>query len=470
MKTERWREIEQLYHAARERAPGDRGRFLEQACADPDVRGEVESLLGCETQADDFLEAPALEVTAAALAEGRARSMFGRVLGHYEIVAFLGAGGMGEVYRARDSRIGRDVAVKVLPPTVAAHPERLRLFEQEARAAGALNHPNILSIYDIGIEDGAPYVVYELLEGETLRDRLRKGALSRRKAIEYARQIAIGLAAANEKSITHRDLKPENLFLTRDGRVKILDFGLAKLAAPEGLPGSEPRLSPHLESEGTFGTPGYMAPEQLRGEEADHRSDLFNLGAILYEMLAGQRLFRGKSTSDVLNAVRSDEPIEFPEASGKFDPALVRLLRRCLENNPAERIQSALDLTFDLETLLLPEPKTPRAGWKTPGIAVALIAAALSLGAFFAGRKLERVQPRSSPRFQRLTYRLGVITGARFAPDGQSVLYSAAWDGKPVEISAPASAALSRGLWGCHRPECWRFRPRASWRFLLDAS
>ena len=193
MKTERWRQIEQLYHAAREREPGERDRFLQETCADEQVRGEVESLLGCEAQAEGFLEAPALEVTAEALAEGRARSMFGRVLGHYQIVAFLGAGGMGEVYRARDSRIGRDVAVKVLPPGIAADPERLRRFEQEARAAGALNHPNILAIYDVGIQDGAPYVVYELLEGETLRDRLRKGALSRRKALEYARQIATGL-------------------------------------------------------------------------------------------------------------------------------------------------------------------------------------------------------------------------------------------------------------------------------------
>src|SRR5712671_2844181 len=184
MKSERWREIEQLYHAAREQEPGERERFLQQACTDEELRNEVESLLGCEAEAEDFLEAPALEVTAEAFAEGRARSMFGRAIGQYQIVGFLGAGGMGEVYRARDSRIGRDVAIKVLPPSIAAHPERLRLFEQEARAAGAINHPNILTIYDVGIQDGAPYVVYELLDGITLRDILRKGALSRRKALE----------------------------------------------------------------------------------------------------------------------------------------------------------------------------------------------------------------------------------------------------------------------------------------------
>src|SRR5215471_19939753 len=202
MTTERWRQIEQLYHEALEHEPGERSRFLQKACADETVRTEVESLLGCETQAEGYLETPALEVTAEALAEGRARSMLGRVLGHYQIVTFLGAGGMGEVYRARDSRIGRDVAIKVLPPGIAAHAENLRLFEQEARAAGALNHPNILTIHDVGVQDDAPYVVYELLEGQTLRDALRRGALSRHKALDYARQMANGIAAAHEKGIT----------------------------------------------------------------------------------------------------------------------------------------------------------------------------------------------------------------------------------------------------------------------------
>jgi eukaryotic-like serine/threonine-protein kinase len=437
MQTERWRQIEQLYHAAREREPGERDHFLQEACSDEKVRDEVESLLRCEAQAESFLEAPALDVTAEAFAEGRARSMFGRVLGHYEIVAFLGAGGMGEVYRVRDSRIGRDVAVKVMPPAIAGDPERLRRFEQEARAAGALNHPNILTIYDVGVHDGALYVVYELLEGETLRNRLSGGALSRRKAIEYASQIATGLAAAHDKGITHRDLKPENLFLTRDGRIKILDFGLAKLTIPEGSVGEEANLamlSPHREAGGILGTPGYMAPEQLSGGVVDHRSDLFNLGAILYEMLTGRRPFRGRSTSEVLNAILNNDPIEISETGDKFDPALARLLRRCLEKNPYERIQSALDLAFDLEALFLPNDRAQPPRWKRRGVGIALAVAGLSLVAFFAGRKLERVQPRPIPTFRRLTYRSGVITGARFAPDGQSIIYSAGWDGKPVEV------------------------------------
>ena len=437
MKTERWRQVEQLYHAAREREPGERDHFLQEACADDQLRAEVESLLRCESQAESFLEKPALDVTAEAFAEGRARSMFGRVLGHYEIVAFLGAGGMGEVYRARDSRIGRDVAVKVLPPAIARDPERLRRFEQEARAAGALNHPNILAIYDVGVHDGALYVVYELLEGETLRNRLTEGALSRRKAIEYASQIAAGLAAAHDKGITHRDLKPENLFVTRDGRIKILDFGLAKLTLPEGSAGDDANLaalSPHREPGSILGTPGYMAPEQLRGGKVDHRSDLFNLGAILYEMLTGRRPFRGRSTSEVLNAILNDDPIEISETGDKFDPALTRLLRRCLEKNPYERVQSASDLAFDLEALLIPNERAQPSRWKKRGVGIALAVAVLSLVSFFAGRKLERVQPRPTPTFRRLTYRSGVITGARFAPDGQSIIYSAGWDGKPVEV------------------------------------
>ena len=448
MKTDRWRQIEQFYHEALEREPAERDRFLQEACADVTVRAEVESLLGCEAQAEGYLERPALEMTAEALAEGRAHSMLGRVLGHYQIVAFLGAGGMGEVYRAHDSRIEREVAVKVLPPGVAAHPERLRLFEQEARAAGAINHPNILTIYDVGIQDGAPYVVYELLDGITLRDTLRKGALSRRKALDYARQVANGLAAAHDKGITHRDLKPENLFLTRDGRAKILDFGLAKLTRPESSAREEPTESDPSSQNGSgsvLGTPGYMAPEQLRGGIVDHRTDLFNLGAILFEMLTGERPFRGGSTTEILNAVLNDDPLEIQETGRKLDPALVRLLRRCLEKNPNERVQSALDLGFDLEGFLLPYQEAPAARWKKPAIGIGAGAAALSLVMFFAYRSMESEHP--SPTFRRLTYRAGVITGARFTPDGQNVIYSAAWDGKPVEaftarIGGPESRPL----------------------------
>jgi serine/threonine protein kinase len=241
----------------------------------------------------------------------------GTKLGRYEIRSLIGAGGMGEVYRARDPELGRDVAIKVLPPALSADAERLRRFEQEARAAGTLNHPNILAVYDIGARDGAPYVVAELLEGETLREELAGGALSQRRALDYARQIAEGLAAAHEKGVVHRDLKPENLFVTRDGRVKILDFGLAKLTqagASGSSAGAVPTQAPTVaypsatEPGMVMGTVGYMSPEQARGEPADHRADIFSFGAVLYEMLTGRRAFLRDSAVETMGAILRDEP------------------------------------------------------------------------------------------------------------------------------------------------------------------
>jgi Tol biopolymer transport system component len=264
---------------------------------------------------------------------------------------------MGEVYRARDPRLGRDVAIKVLPAAFSADPERLHRFEQEARAAAALNHPNILAVYDIGQHDGAPYIVSELLEGETLRERLSGGALPVRKAVEYAVQIAHGLAAAHEKGITHRDLKPENVFVTSDGRVKILDFGLAKLtqAEPAGaslsaLPTTPPDTVPGV----VLGTIGYMAPEQVRGQTADHRSDIFAFGAILYEMLSGQRAFLGATAADTMGAILAKDRPDLPTAERHISPALIRIVDRCLEKSPAARFQTATDLAFALESVSSP--------------------------------------------------------------------------------------------------------------------
>ena len=278
----------------------------------------------------------------------------GMRMGPYEIIAAIGAGGMGEVYRANDTRLGREVAIKVLASGFSSDSDRLRRFEHEARAASALNHSNILAIYDVGIHDASPYLVSELLDGETLRSRMGGAALPVRKVVDYALQISHGLAAAHEKGIVHRDLKPENLFITKDGRVKILDFGLAKLTHPE-IPNSpltqSPTISHGTESGVILGTVVYMSPEQVRGRPADHRSDIFTFGAILYEMLAGKRPFQGDSTADIMGAILNQEPPEFSETERKVPPGLQRIVRHCLEKVPEERFQSARDLAFDLEMI-----------------------------------------------------------------------------------------------------------------------
>jgi len=250
----------------------------------------------------------------------------GSRLGPYEIVSPLGAGGMGEVYRARDTRLGRDVAVKVLPASFADDKTRLSRFRQEACAAGALNHPNILAIYDVGTDDSAPYVVSELLEGETLRQRMGGAALPQRKAIDYSQQIAHGLAAAHEKGIVHRDLKPENLFITRDGRVKILDFGLAKLAqAEDGQVQTDiPTRRVDTDPGTVMGTVGYMSPEQVRGQAVDHRSDIFAFGAILYEMLSGKRAFHGGSAAETMSAILKEEPPDLAATGRSVAPTCWR--------------------------------------------------------------------------------------------------------------------------------------------------
>ncbi|HEY6148764.1 MAG TPA: serine/threonine-protein kinase, partial [Thermoanaerobaculia bacterium] len=292
----------------------------------------------------------------------------GSRLGPYEIVAPIGAGGMGEVYRARDPRLGRDVAVKVLPPSFSADADRLRRFEQEARAAGILNHPNITSVLDIGEHDGSPYVVQELLEGETLRQALAAG-VSPRKAVDYAIQIAHGLAAAHEKGIVHRDLKPENVFVTKDGWLKILDFGLAKLIHPEErLPATNlPTETAGTEPGVVLGTLGYMSPEQVRGRLADARSDIFSFGAILYEMLAGQRAFKGDSAADTMSAILKEDPPDISLTNQNVPPGIERIVRHCLEKNPEQRFQSARDLAFDLEALS--GVSGPRAGVQTAEVA-----------------------------------------------------------------------------------------------------
>jgi Tol biopolymer transport system component len=373
----------------------------------------------------------------------------GSSLGPYEISAFIGAGGMGEVYKARDTRLGRDVAVKVLPASFAADAERLRRFEQEARAVAALSHPNILAVYDIGTHDGAPYLVSELLEGESLRELLARAAPSHRKAINYAIQIAHGLAAAHSRNIAHRDLKPDNIFITHSGQVKILDFGLAKSVAAAPLHASPHDATvaapgPATDAGTVVGTAGYMSPEQVRGLAVDCRTDIFSFGAVFYEMLTGVRAFKRDTPAETMTAILNDEPPETFASGRQLPAALDRTVRHCLEKSPDQRFQSARDLAFDLESatnvtasgaLPIARPATRR-HW----LLIAAIAA-LALVAGFAGWLVPR-RHITGTQFHQLTFRRGTITDARFMPDGQNLLYTAAWDGADPEIyTVPVNGA-----------------------------
>lgn len=415
----------------------------------------------------------------------------GSQLGPYRVQGSVGAGGMGEVYRALDPRLGREVAVKVLPAHLVSDAEHLQRFEQEARAVGALNHPNIMSVFDFGSHEGSPYVVFELLEGETLRQRLGGSALPVRKALDYSAQFARGLAAAHERGIVHRDLKPENLFITREGRVKILDFGLAKLTAPAASPAEATRPQTAIlatEPGKLLGTVGYMSPEQVRARPADHRSDIFTFGSILYEMLSGQRAFRGESAVETMNSILKEDPPELSATNRNLPPELERIVRHCLEKSPEERFQSARDLAFDIESISgsmstlagagagagalgARAATTRRPRWAMP-LAAAGVLAVVAAGAFIAGRTAGGAGRASLfgggagagagagsaagagggagdtlPGYMRLTFRRGQVRNSRFTPDGRTVVYAASWGADPLTIFTTAvGSAESRAL------------------------
>jgi len=370
-------------------------------------------------------------------------------LGPYKIISLIGSGGMGEVYRARDPRLLRDVALKVLPASFTNDPDRLRRFEQEARAVAALNHPNIVSVYDVGNANGVHYIVSELLEGETLRSRIASPGMPVRKAIELAVQLANGLAAAHEQGIVHRDLKPENIFITRNGRLKILDFGLAKLHQPHGIGETMDGTSVAATSAGqVLGTAGYMSPEQVRAEVADHRSDIFSYGSILYEMLSAQRAFKRNTSAETMTAILNEDPPEFAGHSAGIAPALERIVRHCMEKQASQRFQSAHDIAFDLESMshisgMTVAPTGPkRKPWIRPVLTVlVLFAAGAGLGAW-----LRPATPELHPKLHRITFRRGTIWDARFTADG-NLVYGGAWDGHPIELFAnQAGSTESRPL------------------------
>jgi eukaryotic-like serine/threonine-protein kinase len=363
--------------------------------------------------------------------------MTGQLVGHYRVLEKIGAGAMGEVFRARDERLGRDVALKLIRPASSDNPDHLRRFEQEARAAAALNHPNILAIYDVGFEGTTPYIVSELLEGKNLGHRLSEGAIPVREAADYALQIAQGLTAAHERLIVHRDLKPENLFLTRDGRVKILDFGVAKLQAPAEDNRAIESLTTVTKHGALIGTVAYMSPEQLRAKPVDHRSDIFSFGAILYEIMSGSRAFRGETEVDTMTAVLREEPPAAQLDDVAIPAGYQDIIRHCLEKEPENRFQSAKDLVFALQTLsgsspvrTLPSPRPKTRTISALPWALAAVAAATALLAL-AELLHPAVKP---PGYKRLTFDAGTVYTARFAPNGQSIVYSAAWNGKPVQL------------------------------------
>jgi eukaryotic-like serine/threonine-protein kinase len=353
--------------------------------------------------------------------------------GAYEIVALLGRGGMGEVYRARDERLRRDVALKILPSAFASDAERIRRFEQEAQATAALNHPNIVVIHDVGAADGVAYLVTELLEGETLRAAIDAGPIPVRRAIEWAVQIADGLAAAHDKGVVHRDLKPENIFITDDSRVKILDFGLAKLreAADAGVGATAVTIAQETTAGTMLGTIGYMSPEQVRGLSVDHRSDIFSLGAILYELLSGRRAFDGPTPADSLSAILSKEPADLQVSTGD-GAALDLIVRRCLEKHAARRFASAADVAFALRAATLSSgsavaPLPPRVrSWRVPTLALVALIASVSVGVYLLNRRFAAA-PAPTFRFTLSAppgtdlYSAPVSSSFAVSPDGRRV-------------------------------------------------
>jgi serine/threonine protein kinase/Tol biopolymer transport system component len=474
MQPERWQQIDQLFHRALEREPAQRAIYLEQACSgDESLRSEVAALISSHEQADSFIETPASGLAAELLAKGQAGLDVGQSVGHYEIASVLGVGGMGEVYLANDSRLGRQVALKLLPAQFTVNAERVHRFEQEARAVSALNHPNIVTIHEIGREGDARFIVTEFVHGVTLRERMAQAPATPRLALDVAIQVAGALEAAHAAGIVHRDIKPENIMLRTDGYVKVLDFGLAKLTESQSQTLDVAALALAKVQTRTglvIGTATYMSPEQARGLNVDARSDIFSLGIVIYEMLTGCAPFDGATTSDVIVSILEKEPQPVSHYAPNIPVELEWMVKKALAKDREDRYQTIKELQIDLRRLKqelelqkkldgLPSARlqeatrantTAAAGTRTSeaeveihrkrgfvpatktliftGTAIAILAVA----SFYAGMK--QAPAPAQPTFRQLTFRRGVITGARFSPDGGTLIYSAAFDGKAVEL------------------------------------
>ncbi|HKQ91406.1 MAG TPA: protein kinase [Blastocatellia bacterium] len=411
MNPDRWRQIGQLYHTALELESAARAAFLEATCGDDsELRREVESLLHAHEQADGFIAGKVAGVVAEMAAQQRNTSFVGRSLGHYQTLSLIGAGGMGEVYLAEDTRLGRKVALKLLPAAFTQDRERVRRFKQEARAASSLNHPNILTIHEIGeasaADGGAHYIISEFVEGATLRSMARGGRLDIGKATVIAQQVAGALSVAHEAGIVHRDIKPENVMVRPDGLVKVLDFGLAKLTeTPAPLADSEASTNMSTAPGLVMGTVSYMSPEQARGQKVDHRADIFSLGVVLYEMLAGRRPFEGATMSDVIAALLTAEPPPLRQYRAEATAELEQVIGKCLAKAREARYQSAAELIVELKTLppgiQTKEATTSRVevpmprpiSWRWLSIAATALLLVVGLVSLLSWRRLPAAQP-----------------------------------------------------------------------------
>ena len=459
MSTDRWRRIEELYHGALRCDESQRATFLREACADDEaLRREVESLLIHERSATGFLAAPALEVAAKAMAEESASFFAGRRFGSYTIQSPLGAGGMGEVYRARDSRLGRDVAIKVLPRVFTADPERLARFEREARMLAALNHPHIGAIYGLEDADGVLGLVLELVEGPTLADRLAAGPLPIEKALTSARQIAEALEAAHERGIIHRDLKPANIKLSHDSHVKVLDFGLAKASSRDGTGSDLSDLrtitATDLHAGAIVGTPAYMSPEQARGEAVDKRADIWAFGCVLYEMLTGRVVFPGATISDTIAAILGREP-EWGSLPTQTPAGIRQLLRRCLDKDPSRRLHDIADARIEIDDVLsgrqqdggvaqAPAQSRRRLAWASALALVPLIIVAIRVWA---------LRPAATAPEVRLEINTPATTSSSLAiaPDGLKLVFVEQSAGQSQLWLRSLDSSLARPLAGTER-------------------